>query len=361
MVGDTGFEPVTSSVSTRSTWLRRVAFWLYALVTVSVCLGQLLGRAPFQTRSSPSFLPSSSVRPGVPVGSASRRAGSSRPGRARRVQVERPTSERPGPGGRGLVAFGARWAAASWRPCFQSARVPGRVALAAGGQFRVVGPEALPAGGLLLRVRATGRPACLCGTAPGVAGLPGSRAGGPGRRRPGPGRRAGGVIRAGREHRDGRMVDASQRCRVRWWPAGRACCGSRFRDTCPGQLAAASRHRLPKLGVRSSRLTDERGRELEHHLKSRTNPENDSRSRPCALTNRSAPRRTHRSTKRHASSPDTTSRDGACSATALCFSLTTENSFRTAEPSTRLPFPARPLRWAETLPTPEFTGRASGP
>jgi hypothetical protein len=34
-----------------------------------------------------------------------------------------PRRVRPGPGRRGLVALGARWAAASWRPCFQSALV----------------------------------------------------------------------------------------------------------------------------------------------------------------------------------------------------------------------------------------------
>jgi len=94
--------------------------------------------------------PKSSRGSGVSEGSASCRVGIALPGRARLVQVERPTDERPGPGGRGLVAFGARRAAASWRPCFQGARVPGRVALAAGGPYRVRGPEALPAGGVVV-------------------------------------------------------------------------------------------------------------------------------------------------------------------------------------------------------------------
>jgi hypothetical protein len=63
--------------------------------------------------------------------------------RACLVQVEHPTSDRPGPGRRGLVASGAR---------------------------REVGPSGIPE-------------------------PPGSRAGSPGRRRPDPGRRAGGPTR----------------------------------------------------------------------------------------------------------------------------------------------------------------------
>jgi hypothetical protein len=60
-------------------------------------------------------------------------------------------AERPGPGRRGLVASGAP--SARQRRGFPERRGPGRVALAAGGRFRVVGPEALPAGGTVLAGR----------------------------------------------------------------------------------------------------------------------------------------------------------------------------------------------------------------
>jgi len=84
---------------------------------------------------------------------ASRRAGLPRPGHACPVQVQRPTNERPGPGGRGLVAFGARRVAMRRRPGIPECPGPGRVALVAEGRIRVVGPEALPAGGTVLASR----------------------------------------------------------------------------------------------------------------------------------------------------------------------------------------------------------------
>jgi hypothetical protein len=55
-------------------------------------------------------------------------------------------AERPGPGRRGLLASGA--SPASRRHGFPARRGPGRAALAAGGRIRIVGPEALPAGGI---------------------------------------------------------------------------------------------------------------------------------------------------------------------------------------------------------------------
>src|SRR5262249_44286387 len=53
--------------------------------------------------------------------------------------------ERPGPGRRGLMASGA--SPASRQQGFPEGRGPGRVALAAGGRNRVLGPETLAAGG----------------------------------------------------------------------------------------------------------------------------------------------------------------------------------------------------------------------
>jgi predicted kinase len=58
-------------------------------------------------------------------------------------------------------------------PAFPEGRGPGRVALAAGGRLRVVGPEALPAGGTALAGRISDRRwACLRWVAgPGVSGI----------------------------------------------------------------------------------------------------------------------------------------------------------------------------------------------
>src|SRR5205823_715795 len=83
--------------------------------------------------------------------SASRRAGFARPVRAELVQVERPTGRTTWPssarsgGLRYATGRRARAAGIPERPG------PGREALAAGGRLRVVGPEALPAGGVIVR------------------------------------------------------------------------------------------------------------------------------------------------------------------------------------------------------------------
>jgi len=82
---------------------------------------------------------------------ASRLAGFARPGRAWVVKVERPA-------GRTTFATQARsgglWRQMASRPSTMwppGGPGPGRVVLAAGGRIRVVGPEALPAGGSTLR------------------------------------------------------------------------------------------------------------------------------------------------------------------------------------------------------------------
>jgi hypothetical protein len=83
--------------------------------------------------------------------SASRRAGFAQPGRGRQVQAERPAGRTAwtwrARSGRLRCAAECRWLAAGIpeRPS------PGRVALAAGGRPRVVRPEALPAGGKIVR------------------------------------------------------------------------------------------------------------------------------------------------------------------------------------------------------------------
>ena len=81
------------------------------------------------------------------AGEASRRAGSALPGRADLVQVERPTGRttwtRSARSGGLRCAMGGRWQAGHPGVVEGS----GRVAPAAGGHLRVVGPEALPAGG----------------------------------------------------------------------------------------------------------------------------------------------------------------------------------------------------------------------
>src|SRR5215831_10849316 len=101
MVGDTGIEPVTSSVSTRSGPIRDVGIWLYALLTGLVSVG--FGGWPWRwiTRSSPRFLPSGGLDHlcGHPVAQAP-------PGRAAPVwsRWSTPLSDRPGPDRRGLAA-----------------------------------------------------------------------------------------------------------------------------------------------------------------------------------------------------------------------------------------------------------------
>src|SRR4051794_3683630 len=127
MVGDTGIEPVTSSVSTRSGPIRYVDILLYALLAglVSIGLGGCCRRC--FARSSPRFLPSEGADHlcGHPVAQAP-------PGRAAPAwsRWSTPLSDRPGPGGRGLAAsrcaMDTRQALTS-----QSGPGPGRVALAA--------------------------------------------------------------------------------------------------------------------------------------------------------------------------------------------------------------------------------------
>src|SRR5215207_2377430 len=144
LVGDTGIEPVTSSVSTRSGWTADVGVWLHVLVRVLVVVG--LGecwRRHF-ARSSPRFLPKLGSLPAVP---ASRRASFARPGRVRLVQVERPTGRttwtRRARSGCLRCAMGR-----GARPDIPESPGSRGGAPAAGGRVRVVGPEALPAGGL---------------------------------------------------------------------------------------------------------------------------------------------------------------------------------------------------------------------
>jgi hypothetical protein len=97
-------------------------------------------------RSAPSSLQTRNVV-GVLVVLASRRAGSTRPGRACPVQMERPTGRTTWTG---QARSGYLWCAAVSQPTARHpgvARVQGRMVLAAGGLIRVVGLEALPAGG----------------------------------------------------------------------------------------------------------------------------------------------------------------------------------------------------------------------
>jgi hypothetical protein len=96
-------------------------------------------------RSNLRSLPAAVKRHRRPPVRASRRASFARPGRARVGKVERPTGRttfptRPWSGGL-RCASGRLSAGIPERPG------PGRAALAAGGRLRVVGPEALPAGG----------------------------------------------------------------------------------------------------------------------------------------------------------------------------------------------------------------------
>jgi hypothetical protein len=101
------------------------------------------------TRSSPSSLPTWPRLARLLRVRASRRASPARPGRACLVQVERPTGRttwtRQARSGclRCVMGSPGRGVGIPEQPG------PGRVALAAGGWIRVVGPEALPAGGSL--------------------------------------------------------------------------------------------------------------------------------------------------------------------------------------------------------------------
>jgi len=109
-------ESATSSVSTRLGSRRHVEVWLYKLVIALACVGLAMFRSMRIRRSSPSFLPTHGSGPNPRLVLASRRAGFARPGHACPVQVERPTDVRPGPGRRGLVAFGARRVTMRRRP-----------------------------------------------------------------------------------------------------------------------------------------------------------------------------------------------------------------------------------------------------
>ncbi len=140
-------ELTTSSSRIRSRSMGDMVNRLYMLVRALVAVGltrSVVGRI---SRSSPRILPGEIVSrvgacggAGFPV--AQVLPDQAAPGRSR---WSAPPDERPGPAGRGLVAFGA--SLVSRRRSFPERRGPGRVALAAGGVIRVVGPEALPAGG----------------------------------------------------------------------------------------------------------------------------------------------------------------------------------------------------------------------
>ena len=92
MVGDTGFEPVTSSVSNRSSSMRNLHRWLFTLVRVLVVLALPRWVCLRLSRSSPQILPkivdavTSPARRWIEW--ASRRAGFARSGRVDLVQVE---------------------------------------------------------------------------------------------------------------------------------------------------------------------------------------------------------------------------------------------------------------------------------
>jgi hypothetical protein len=140
----------TSSLSrTRKGKGRYLLICLCLLVRPLVLVGLRELWSVLNTRSTPHPPPKiarshSSVR-------ASRRAGTARPGHARLVQVERPTGR-------------TTWTRRAWSGCLRCAAGspraevgiperpgPGREALAAGGGVRVGGPEALPAGGRIVR------------------------------------------------------------------------------------------------------------------------------------------------------------------------------------------------------------------
>jgi hypothetical protein len=61
VVGDTGFEPVTSSVSTRSTWLIYLRTIAFSLLRALVPIGLRRSQTGQEARSSPRFLPATRV------------------------------------------------------------------------------------------------------------------------------------------------------------------------------------------------------------------------------------------------------------------------------------------------------------
>jgi RimJ/RimL family protein N-acetyltransferase len=148
-----GLEPATSSSRMTSGHGHDVGKMVYALVIALVLVGLGWRVAVSVARSSPEILHRPTcddgglVSPagGFPVAQAC-------PDRAAPTgsRWSALPDERPGPGRRGLMASGASPAAR--RPGFPERRGPGRAALAAGGQLRVLGPEALAAGGSALAV-----------------------------------------------------------------------------------------------------------------------------------------------------------------------------------------------------------------
>jgi hypothetical protein len=157
LVGVAGFEPTTSSSRTRSTSAWHVDVWLFQLLKVLVLVGLTrFGKGADFENVSPLSPSAWTVDIWLAPMRASRRAGFARSGRARRVQVERPagrtTWTRRARSGCLRCAAGSPGAGIPKRPG------PGRVALAAGGYSRVVGPEALPAGGRVVAA-VTPRPA----------------------------------------------------------------------------------------------------------------------------------------------------------------------------------------------------------
>jgi hypothetical protein len=135
-----GLEPTTSSSRIRFGPLADLASRLFALVMALVVVGLTRGPKRAFSRSAPISLPDRlAVGRSCPVGFPVAQACPdwAAPTGSRWSAT---LAERPGPGRRGLVAFGA--SPAGRRPGFPQRRGPGRVALAAGGQFRVVGPVA---------------------------------------------------------------------------------------------------------------------------------------------------------------------------------------------------------------------------
>ena len=143
-----GTEPTRSSSRIRSGSMIVLGVWLFALVGAWVAIGLSRVQSRSFSRSALISLPVRGPSLGLSLACASRRAGFALPGRVCPVQVERPTGRttwtRQTRSGRLWCATGSQRAAAG-HP--RVARVQGRGALAAGGHPRVVGPEALPAGG----------------------------------------------------------------------------------------------------------------------------------------------------------------------------------------------------------------------
>jgi hypothetical protein len=144
LVGVTGFEPTTSSSRSRPGSMILMHVWLCVLLRAWGGVGtrrSLEARIP---RSSPHTAPAKDPGHRLPV-EASRRASFARPGRACLVQVERLTSRttwtRQARSGCLRCAMGCRGTGIPER------RGSWGGAPAAGGPVRVVGPEALPAGG----------------------------------------------------------------------------------------------------------------------------------------------------------------------------------------------------------------------